>query len=63
MDAVFAVMPFADIGRPALGVSLLAAEPGRPVSPSASSIATSRSPRSSGRSCIIEWQVPFRPTC
>jgi ribosomal peptide maturation radical SAM protein 1 len=26
MDAVFAVMPFADIGRPALGVSLLAAE-------------------------------------
>jgi ribosomal peptide maturation radical SAM protein 1 len=26
MDAVFAVMPFADISRPALGVSLLAAE-------------------------------------
>src|SRR5437660_3911527 len=26
MDVVFAVMPFADVGRPALGVSLLASE-------------------------------------
>ncbi len=26
MDVVFAVLPFADVGRPAIGVSLLKAE-------------------------------------